>query len=123
MLNPATAASHNSWHNLDGDPARETGNTTGNNVLAYADRDNNNEPDLNSSPNGTVAGDNLTFNFPLDLRDRPVDYRDAAVTNLFYWNNIIHDVLYNYGFNEKSGNFQFNNFASNAGKGGDSGAG
>ena len=37
VLNPATAASHNSWHNLDGDPARETGNTTGNNVHAYTD--------------------------------------------------------------------------------------
>lgn len=119
-VNPATGASLNSWHNLDGNGAtRETGNTTGNNVLAYSDRDNNNLPDLNSSPNGTVSGNNLTFDFPLDLTDRPEDYRDAAVTNLFYWNNVIHDVLYGYGFDEKSGNFQFNNFGPSNGKGGD----
>ena len=49
----------------------------------------------------------------------PEGYQAAAVTNLFYWNNIIHDVLYGYGFDEKSGNFQFNNFGPNAGKGGD----
>jgi hypothetical protein len=39
-----------------------------------------------------------------------VDYQAAAVTNLFYWNNIIHDVLYHYGFDEASGNFQENNY-------------
>ena len=38
----------------------------------------------------------------------------AAVTNLFYLNNVIHDRLYRYGFNEAAGNFQTNNF----GKGG-----
>jgi hypothetical protein len=36
------------------------------------------------------------------------------VTNLFYWNNVIHDVLYEYGFDEASGNFQVNTY----GKGG-----
>jgi hypothetical protein len=119
-VNPATGASRNSWHNLDADAARETINTTGNNVSAYADRDNNNQPDPDSSPEGELDGSgNLTFDFPLDLADKPADYQDAAVVNLFYWNNIIHDVLYNYGFDEKAGNFQFNNFAPNAGKGGD----
>jgi extracellular elastinolytic metalloproteinase len=32
------------------------------------------------------------------------------VTNLFYWNNIIHDVQYQYGFDEAAGNFQVNNY-------------
>jgi uncharacterized repeat protein (TIGR01451 family) len=36
------------------------------------------------------------------------------VTNLFYWNNIIHDVFYRYGFDEVAGNFQ----EDNGGKGG-----
>ena len=36
------------------------------------------------------------------------------MTNLFYWNNIMHDVTYAYGFNEAAGNFQVNNY----GKGG-----
>ncbi|HET6745541.1 MAG TPA: M36 family metallopeptidase [Candidatus Limnocylindria bacterium] len=117
-VNPANGSSPNGWHNTDNDAARETTNTTGNNVNAYADRNADNVPDTGSSPDGTLAGDNLTFNFPLDLTDPPEDYQDAAVTNLFYWNNIIHDVLYNYGFDEKSGNFQLHNFGA-PGKGGD----
>jgi hypothetical protein len=32
------------------------------------------------------------------------------VTNLFYWNNVIHDVLEGYGFDEAAGNFQVDNF-------------
>jgi len=44
----------------------------------------------------------------------PDKYKDASVSNLFYWNNIIHDIFYAAGFNEVSGNFQENNF----GKGG-----
>jgi hypothetical protein len=31
------------------------------------------------------------------------------VTNLFYWNNIVHDVAWFYGFDEASGNFQATN--------------
>ena len=34
------------------------------------------------------------------------------MTNLFYWNNIIHDVQYQYGFDEAGGNFQVNNYGS-----------
>jgi hypothetical protein len=36
---------------------------------------------------------------------------DAAVTNLFYHVNFMHDYLYNLGFNEAAGNFQINNFS------------
>ena len=32
------------------------------------------------------------------------------MTNLFYINNIIHDVQYQYGFDEAAGNFQVNNY-------------
>ncbi len=32
-----------------------------------------------------------------------------AITQLFYWNNVMHDVSYQYGFDEASGNFQNNN--------------
>lgn len=32
-----------------------------------------------------------------------------CITNLFYWNNTIHDMAYQYGFDEPSGNFQENN--------------
>ena len=50
--------------------------------------------------------------------DVPLDYRDAAVTNLFYWNNIVHDVLYQHGFDEAAGNFQVSNYG-NGGLGND----
>lgn len=56
----------------------------------------------------------LKFDFNLDRTKEPKQYVDAAVTNLFYWCNRIHDIFYHYGFNEVSGNFQTNNF----GKGG-----
>ncbi len=35
---------------------------------------------------------------------------DAATVNLFFWNNIVHDVTYEYGFDEPAGNFQDDNF-------------
>ncbi len=44
---------------------------------------------------------------------------EAATVNAFYWANIIHDIYYQYGFNEESGNFQEDNFGK-GGKEGDS---
>ncbi len=50
----------------------------------------------------------------LRFRDQSVGCAEhvssGAVTNLFYWNNIIHDVQYQYGFDEAAGNFQVNNY-------------
>jgi hypothetical protein len=110
--NPASAnASPFGWHDTNGAAGAEFTRTRGNNVHAYADRDNNNVPDPGTDPDG---GAGLDFDFPLDLTKRPLDSRDAAVTNLFYWNNIVHDVLYEHGFTEAAGNFQVNNY----GKGG-----
>ena len=60
----------------------------------------------------------MTFDFPLDLTKDPTTYIDSSVTNLFYWNNIVHDVFYQYGFDEQSGNFQEDNF-ERGGKGND----
>ena len=49
---------------------------------------------------------------PLDLTMEPTTPGnvDAALVNLFYWNNIVHDVTYEYGFDEAAGNFQNDNF-------------
>ncbi|MBX3056095.1 MAG: M36 family metallopeptidase [Anaerolineae bacterium] len=108
VSNPANAlASPYGWHDTNGSPGAEYTVTRGNNVHAYTDTDNNNSPDTGSSPDG---GSSLNFDFPLNLSQAPSTYRPAAVTNLFYWNNIIHDVMYQYGFNEASGNFQQNNY-------------
>ena len=34
------------------------------------------------------------------------------MSNLFYWNNVFHDVTHRYGFNEAAGNFQANNYGN-----------
>jgi len=51
----------------------------------------------------------LDFDFDIDFTEQPVEYLDASTTNLFFWNNIIHDIFWQYGFDEVSGNFQENN--------------
>ena len=99
------------WHDTNGIAGAEYTVTRGNNVHAYADRDANNSPDAGSDPDGTSS---LIFDFPLALDQVPAASQPAFVTNLFYWNNIVHDVTHNYGFNEAAGNFQVNNY----GKGG-----
>jgi extracellular elastinolytic metalloproteinase len=115
-VDPADAlASPFGWQDTNGAAGAEFTVTQGNNVSAYTDVDANNVPDAGSQPDGTAA---LNFNFPLDLTQAPSAYRPAAVTNLFYWNNIIHDVHYRYGFTEAAGNFQVNNYGR-GGNGGD----
>jgi hypothetical protein len=116
VANPDVAsASPFGWHDTNGAAGAEFTTTQGNNVHAYTDIDANNSPDAGSSPDG---GAGLAFDFPLDLTLAPSAYRPAAVTNLFYWNNIIHDVLHQYGFDEAGGNFQVNNYG-NGGLGND----
>lgn len=82
--------------------------TDANNVLAGANRTANRIPPANPpTPANAPNGD---FSFPLDLNNQPDTYTDAAVTNLFFWNNICHDNWYRFGFDEAAGNFQQNNF-------------
>jgi len=92
------------WHDTNGVVGPEFTVTRGNNVRARADLAGNNG---GSSAEG---GASLSFDFPFDFNQQPVGYADGATTNLFYWNNIIHDVFYLYGFNEVSGNFQETNY-------------
>ncbi len=107
-VNPANAlASPFGWHDTNGAAGAEFQTTVGNNAEAYTDVDANNAPDAGSSPSGGAA---LNFDFPLNLAQAPSTYRPGAVANLFYWNNIIHDVQYQYGFDEAAGNFQVNNY-------------
>lgn len=102
--NPAnTVASRLGWHS-DGTNSYLT--HRGNNVHAYDDRDANNAPPA-SEPTCTATRD---CDFPINFANAPSTYTPAAVSNLFYWNNLIHDVTYHYGFNEVGGNFQVNNF-------------
>lgn len=101
------------WHDTDGAAGAEYTITRGNNVYAYLDLCDSNSGD---SPDG---GPSLNFDFPFNLPNAPANFRDAATVQLFYMNNIIHDVTYQYGFDEASGNFQENNYG-NGGAGSDS---
>ena len=97
------------WHDTDGAIGPEYTITRGNNVHAYQDIFDNNET-FEDEPDG---GNSLDFDFPLDLGpNQPYTQIPPAVVNLFYWNNVIHDVWYQYGFDEVSGNFQVNNYGN-----------
>ena len=101
------------WHDDNGAAGNEYTITRGNNVYASEDQNADNVPGF--SPDG---GGTLDFDFPINFANAPSTYSSAVITNLFYWNNIIHDVLYEYGFDEASGNFQENNYG-NGGLGSD----
>lgn len=101
------ASSPEGWHS--------TGNTKytitrGNNVYAYEDTANTNQPGY--SPDGGV---NRNFDFPFSVNGTPASNQNAAITNLFYVSNKVHDIFYKFGFTESARNFQQNNF----GKGGE----
>ena len=108
VSNPANdAASPFGWHDIDGVIGPEFTTTRGNNVWAREDFFSVNSPD-DFSPSG---GTSLLFDFPYGGTDVEAStYIDAAITNLFYMNSIMHDVWYQYGFDEISGNFQANNY-------------
>lgn len=86
--------------------------TRGNNVWA---KDNlsgaGNSPGTSAS--STTPAPDLSFNFVEDpmLDISTGDNLKFGITNLFYWNNIIHDIVYQYGFDEVSGNFQKDNLS------------
>lgn len=118
-VNPADAtASPFGWHDTNGAAGAEFTVTRGNNVNAYQDQDNDSNPEPGEQPDGGATLDFTGALVPLNLANDPLTYVNAAVTNLFYWNNIIHDVYYQYGFDEASGNFQVNNYG-NGGLGND----
>ncbi len=117
------------WHDTDGVAGSEFTTTRGNNIDSHLDLNADNVVDANSRAEG---GAGLNFSFAFD--DTTFDAGsgrtiprysganpslDAAVTNVFYWSNIIHDITYQYGFDEASGNFQENNYG-NGGAGNDS---
>jgi Zn-dependent metalloprotease len=87
--------------------------TTGNNVEAYLDTNADNAPDANNGSglsNGHASAANQDFTFPFSTAVDPRTQQAAVVTNLFYFNNIMHDFSYGLGFTETSRNFQTNNF-------------
>jgi hypothetical protein len=88
----------------------------GNNANAYLDVVSNNRSD----GEGAAVGDGHFLTFAdLDASPSTTTNRQVAVQNLFYLNNVIHDVLYALGFTEAALNFQEDNFGR-GGRGRDS---
>ncbi|RYY68953.1 MAG: hypothetical protein EOO13_10915, partial [Chitinophagaceae bacterium] len=104
------------WHS---DGTNDWTYSRGNNVWAYHDRTNANAGAIDRSAQSSTTPDPLTFDFTPNYtvaptQTTPVPNQQFNITNLFYWNNVIHDLVYQYGFDEPSGNFQ----VSNQGRGG-----
>ncbi|KAM5431755.1 ammonium transporter [Microsporum ferrugineum] len=99
------------WH---GDGKMDYTVTRGNNVAA---QDN---PSGGSQWENNYRPDSPQLSFVYDYSDQmePEDYKDFAITQLFYTTNTFHDVLYSLGFTEEAGNFQVNN-GNKGGKGND----
>jgi hypothetical protein len=96
--------------------------TRGNNVAAYDDNSATangataaNYNSSTTSPDGTST---MNFEFPFNQPLGPRANLSAATTNLFYVNNMMHDVMLAHGFDEASGNFQYKN-ATGTGAGND----
>jgi hypothetical protein len=107
--------------NGPGDPWLPAGATatSGNNVDAYADLGGNDGYDAGDiRPTTTAAGQFLrTYDTALDPAVSS-EQISAAVTQLFFVNNWLHDFWYDSGFDEAAGNAQADNFGR-GGIGGD----
>ena len=109
VKNPADSeASPFGWHDTDGEVGPEFTITRGNNVYAYPDRDGEeNTPDTDVVADG---GDSLVFDFFFEEDAGPDTILQAALTQVFYMTNAVHDWLHYAGFDEASGNFQRENY-------------
>jgi hypothetical protein len=113
-VNPENlTASPLGWHSQGNTPDSYQ-ETRGNNVRAIDDSTGgqNNGPETLESSSDVY---DYAYGGPYVAAST---YIDAAVTNLFYMCNAVHDIYYLYGFDEASGNFQNSNFG-NGGLGND----
>ncbi len=104
-----TTASPFGWHDTNGAAGNEFTDTQGNNVSA---QDDLNADDTGGLRPSGVGSSPLIFDFAHDPGQEPAAGPNlaSATVNLFYWNNIMHDLTYGYGFDDVAGNFQVNNY-------------
>lgn len=108
-INGNAKAYTNKWNT---DNVKDYDSLKGNNVWAYEDINKDNKPGY--SPKSSTAIPKLTFNYLPDFTVNPTSdiFTEAfGITNLFYVQNMMHDMSYNYAFDEKAGNMQTFNFA------------
>lgn len=97
-------ASPEGWHS---DGVTHFTTTEGNNVNAYQDL-----YDFDFFSGITAdGGASRNFNFPYTPGALALTNQNAAITNLFYANNMVHDIFYSFGFTPAFRNFQKNNFS------------
>lgn len=95
------------WHDTDGADGPEFFDTRGNNVQVQEDTLARNFGGFRPS-----GGEDLSFLFTHDPNLGDESQVSGALTNLFYWININHDILYHHGFDTPAGNFQQNNYGN-----------
>ena len=102
-----------------GDPWLNDGaiETVGNNVDAYLDIRGKNGRDHPRDIRATAQGRSFDYLATADIEPKTAEARSAAVVNLFYTNNFLHDWWYDSGFDEAAGNGQTDNY----GRGGEEG--
>ncbi|MBX2940140.1 MAG: M36 family metallopeptidase [Ferruginibacter sp.] len=87
--------------------------TRGNNVWAYHDRTSTNTAlESKSAPSKHLILSDFDYvpDFNVDpTQTAPVQNQQFNITNVFYWSNLIHNIMYQYGFTEAAGNFQEDN--------------
>ena len=107
---PLVTLSHGPISTMDPWLADDATITMGNNVTAYVDA---------VAPQGYSNGDytaeltntnTFDYKYDADEAEYSVNNRKAAIVNLFYLNNYLHDDYYDHGFDEASGNAQALNF-------------
>ena len=96
------------WHDTNGEEGPEFTITRGNNVHAYLDTEDNDEETRGLAR--ADGGDSLVFDFYFE-DGAPVDtLQRAALTQVFYLSNRMHDFAAAHGFDEAAGNFQRENY-------------
>jgi extracellular elastinolytic metalloproteinase len=101
LVNPEDlTASPYGWLSTDG--VTQATVTSGNNAYAY----------IGSTPASQSAPGQFIYNYTIGAGPTTTAQKNAAVVNVFYVVNTIHDITYKYGFTEAAFNFQTNNVRS-----------
>ncbi|RTR35009.1 rhombosortase-dependent M36 family metallopeptidase [Shewanella atlantica] len=107
---PMVTMTHGPISTKDAWLAEDATITSGNNVNAYVDA---------IAPDGFTNGDftaevtsanTFDYKYSTSEPESSVGNRKAAIVNLFYINNYLHDTFYDHGFDEAAGNAQALNY-------------
>ena len=108
VINPQNAAaSPFGWHDNNGFVGPEFLDTRGNNAWVQEDVNGDDQDGIRGS-----GAPNLNFNDILDLTLAPAASTPATTADVFHWVNLVHDISFHYGFTERAGNFQQENYSN-----------